>query len=672
MDREAARARAEALRSKIEEADYRYYVLADPTIPDAEYDRLMRSLEELESEFPELASEDSPTQRVGGEPVSGFDKVRHSVPMLSLGNAFSEEEVRDFDRRIRERLDREEPIRFAVEPKLDGVALSLRYENGSLVRAATRGDGTTGEDVTHNARTIDAIPLRLRGEDYPKVLEVRGEVYMPKAGFEAFNEAAAERGDKTFANPRNAAAGSLRQHDPKLTAERPLAFFAYGLGEVDGAIPDAHGALLAELREWGLPVCPETRSVDGIDGCLEYYRDLGDRRNDLAYEIDGAVYKVDDFRLREELGFVSKAPRWALAHKYPAQEELTRVVTIEVQVGRTGALTPVARLEPVFVGGVTVTNVTLHNEDEIRRKDVRVGDTVVVRRAGDVIPQIVSVVPDRRPDDTVEFQMPETCPVCDSAVARMADEAVTRCTGGLFCAAQRKAALQHFASRGAMDIEGLGDKLIDQFVENDLLDTVADIYRLDKETLVDLDRLAEKSAQNLLDAIDRSRETELPRLLFALGIREVGEATARALARHFGNLDGLMAASREALEEVPDVGPVVAEHIAAFFSEPHNREVISELRQLGVKWPEGEGAAGPESDRLAGRTYVLTGTLESMTRDEAKDRLMALGAKVTGSVSKKTSAVIAGEKAGSKLTRAEELGVEILSEADLLALLEEG
>ncbi|MDX1569057.1 MAG: NAD-dependent DNA ligase LigA [Xanthomonadales bacterium] len=672
MDREAARARAEALRSKIEEADYRYYVLADPTIPDAEYDRLMRSLEELESEFPELASEDSPTQRVGGEPVSGFDKVRHSVPMLSLGNAFSEEEVRDFDRRIRERLDREEPIRFAVEPKLDGVALSLRYENGSLVRAATRGDGTTGEDVTHNARTIDAIPLRLRGEEYPKVLEVRGEVYMPKAGFEAFNEAAAERGDKTFANPRNAAAGSLRQHDPKLTAERPLAFFAYGLGEVDGAIPDAHGALLAELREWGLPVCPETRSVDGIDGCLEYYRDLGDRRNDLAYEIDGAVYKVDDFRLREELGFVSKAPRWALAHKYPAQEELTRVVTIEVQVGRTGALTPVARLEPVFVGGVTVTNVTLHNEDEIRRKDVRVGDTVVVRRAGDVIPQIVSVVPDRRPDDTVEFQMPETCPVCDSAVARMADEAVTRCTGGLFCAAQRKAALQHFASRGAMDIEGLGDKLIDQFVENDLLDTVADIYRLDKETLVDLDRLAEKSAQNLLDAIDRSRETELPRLLFALGIREVGEATARALARHFGNLDGLMAASREALEEVPDVGPVVAEHIAAFFSEPHNREVISELRQLGVKWPEGEGAAGPESDRLAGRTYVLTGTLESMTRDEAKDRLMALGAKVTGSVSKKTSAVIAGEKAGSKLTRAEELGVEILSEADLLALLEEG
>ena len=663
-----ARRRIAELRNEIEEHAWRYYVLDEPTIPDAEYDRLMRELETLEAEHPELVTPDSPTQRVGGQALPGFDAVRHTVPMLSLGNAFEAEEVHDFDRRIRERLDRDEPVAYAVEPKLDGVAMSLRYEQGELVRAATRGDGTTGEDVTHNARTIKAIPLKLRGRGYPEVLEVRGEVYMPKAGFNAFNAAARKRGDKELVNPRNGAAGSLRQKDPRLTAQRPLAFFAYAVGEVSSSVAQTHCDMLDRLKGWGVPVCPEADRVTGVDGCLAYYERIGARRDDLPYEIDGVVYKVDDFRLREDLGYVSKAPRWAVAHKYPPMEELTTVRDIEVQVGRTGALTPVARLEPVFVGGVTVTNVTLHNEDEVRRKDVRIGDTVTVRRAGDVIPEIVGIVPDRRPPDAAEFVMPTACPVCGSPVVRDEGEAVSRCTGGKHCPAQTRGSFIHFSSRRAMDIDGLGEKIIEQLIDHELLATVADIYRLDQATLVGLERMAEKSASNLLESIERSKHTELHRLLYALGIREVGESTARALALHFGSLDALMDASEEDLLAVPDVGPVVAHHIHAWFGEPQNRTLLRELRELGVTWPEGEAAA-PASDRLAGQTYVLTGTLAGMTRDEAKAALLALGAKVSGSVSKSTTAVIAGENAGSKLTKAESLGVEVLDEDALLRLL---
>lgn len=662
--------RVAALRDELAEHAYRYYVLDAPTVPDAEYDRLMRALEDLEAEHPELVTPESPTQRVGGEPVGDFGTVRHAVPMLSLLNAFAVDDVHDFDRRIRERLDTEDPVAYSVEPKLDGVAMSVRYEHGVLVQGATRGDGVTGEDITHNARTIDAVPLRLRGEDWPELLEVRGEVYMPVADFRAFNEQAEARGEKTFVNPRNAAAGSLRQKDPRLTAQRPLAFFAYGVGEITtGALPETHGAMLQRLRDWGLPVSPEARIVASVDGCLEAHDDLLARRDGLPYEIDGIVYKLDDLRQREDVGFVSKAPRWAIAHKFPAQEELTRVVDIDVQVGRTGAVTPVARLEPVFVGGVTVTNVTLHNEDEVRRKDVRIGDTVIVRRAGDVIPEIVAIVPERRPDDAREFVMPERCPVCGSRVVRPEGEAVARCTGGLYCPAQHMAALQHFAARRAMDIDGLGEKIIEQLADRGFVKTVADIYRLDLETVSGLDRMAEKSAQNLLDAIDRSRRTTLARLLFALGIRDVGEATAATLADHFGSLQAIADADVEALEDTPDVGPIVAGKIHAFFREPHNLEVIADLQAAGVAWEEGEGAAAARSDVLAGQTYVLTGTLAAMTRDEAKQALMARGAKVTGSVSKKTTGVIAGEKAGSKLAKAEALGVPVLGDDELQALL---
>ena len=663
------RRRVEQLRQQIADHNYRYYVLDDPSVPDAEWDRLMRELAELEQQFPELQHPDSPTQRVGGEVLEGFATVRHEVPMLSLGNAFTEEELADFDRRVRERLGEDGVISYAAEPKLDGVALSLLYRDGRLQRAATRGDGTTGEDVTHNARTIKAIPLELRGSGFPAVLEVRGEVYIPKAEFEAYNERARRKGEKTFVNPRNAAAGSLRQLDPRLTAERPLAFFAYSTGLVEGAeLPECHSQVMAAIRDWGLPVCPENDLVTGVEGCLAYYRRIGERRDSLPFEIDGVVYKVDDHEFQRELGFVSRAPRWAVAHKYPAQEELTRVENIEVQVGRTGAITPVARLEPVFVGGVTVTNATLHNEDELRRKDVRIGDTVVVRRAGDVIPEVVSVVLERRPDDAREFEMPEQCPVCGSAVLRPEGEAVLRCTGGLFCQAQRKEAIKHFASRRALDIEGLGDKLVEQLVDGDRINSVADLFALDVELLAGLERMARKSAQNLVDALEHSKQTTLDRLLYALGIREVGEATAKNLARHFGFLDAVMAASREQLEEVPDVGPIVAEHIHSFFSEPHNREVIQLLRSAGVHWPESEPVRSDDGP-LHGNTYVLTGTLSSMKRSEAKDRLEALGAKVSGSVSKNTTALIAGEKAGSKLTKAEALGVEVLGEEGLAELL---
>ncbi len=662
----------ETLRQTIREHNYQYYVLDEPSIPDAEYDRLLRQLQALEDDHPELITPDSPTQRVGGEALTGFKQVRHAVPMLSLGNAFEEQELSDFDRRIHERLEIEpnDAVEYAAEPKLDGVAMSVVYRNGSLVQAATRGDGTTGEDITHNARTIEAVPLKLLGAGYPTVLEVRGEVYMPKAGFAAYNEAALAKGEKPFVNPRNAAAGSLRQLDPRLTAGRPLGFFAYSAGQIEGgSLPATHAEFLQQLRSWGLPVCGENALVLGVKGCMEYYRQVGVRRDELPFEIDGVVYKVNNYQQQRQLGFVSRAPRWAIAHKFPAQEELTTVKQIEVQVGRTGALTPVARLEPVFVGGVTVTNATLHNEDEIRRKDVRTGDTVIVRRAGDVIPEIVAVVSERRRNGAQPFEMPNRCPECGSEVVRTEGESVARCSGGLVCPAQRKEAIRHFASRRALDIDGLGDKLIEQLVEGEHIKTVADLFGLDIDTLVGLDRVGKKSAQNLLDAVERSKHTELSRLLYAIGIREVGETTAAALAAHFGKLEAIATADQEALELVPDVGPIVARHIVEFFAEPHNRSVIAELRLLGLTWPESEPVSVGEQGSLSGNTYVLTGTLNSMTRDEAKKALLGLGAKVTGSVSRKTTALIAGANAGSKLTKAESLGVAIFDEADLEALL---
>lgn len=671
----AAARRARELASEINEHNYRYYVKDEPSIPDSEYDRLLRELQSLESEYPSLVTPDSPTQRVGAEPISAFEQIEHLQPMLSLENAFSEEELRAFYKRITTRLDRDEedPLVFSAEPKLDGAAVSLLYEGGQLVRAATRGDGRTGEDITHNIRTIRSVPLALRGADVPQTLEVRGEVYMPKAGFEAFNAAAAERGDKTFVNPRNAAAGSLRQLDPRLTAERPLDMFCYGIGHHDGgSIPDTHFDTLACLAEWGLRICPEVARVEGADGCLGYYETMGDRRDSLPYEIDGVVFKVDSYGLQRELGYVSRAPRWALAQKFPAQEEITRVEAIEWQVGRTGALTPVARLEPVFVGGVTVSNATLHNIDELHRKDVRPGDSVTVRRAGDVIPEVVSVVIDRRPKGARKPTLPTNCPVCGSPVVREEGEAVARCTGGVLCSAQRKEALRHFASRKAMDIEGLGTKLIDQLVEAELLRTMADIFRLKAEELAALDRMGEKSAANLVESIDRSRQTSLARFLYALGIREVGETTAESLAAHFGDLDPLMEADEEALIAVPDVGPIVAGRVREFFDDPDKRKLVEDLRSVGITWPVSEPQSGSVAGAdapLEGQTFVLTGTLSELTRDEAAQRLKALGGKVTGSVSSKTSYVIAGDKPGSKIQKAQKLEIPVLDEEAFLALL---
>ncbi len=688
--------RIAALRREIAEHNYRYFVLDDPSVPDAEYDRLLRELQALEAAHPEFADADSPTRRVGAAPVAAFAQVLHRVPMLSLGNAFSEDEVRAFVQRIVERVGTTE-VEFSVEPKLDGLAISLWYEQGRFLRGATRGDGATGEDVTHTLRTVRSIPLALRGKQLPGVIEVRGEVYMPRAGFEAWNARLRERGERTFANPRNAAAGSLRQLDPRAAAERPLAFYAYAVGVVEGwALPPRHSATLGQLRELGLPVCPEATLATGADGCLAYFRDIGLRRDQLPYEIDGVVYKVDRYDWQEQLGFVSRAPRWALAHKYPALEELTTVEAIDVQVGRTGAITPVARLAPVAVAGVTVTNATLHNEDQVRRLDVRVGDTVIVRRAGDVIPEVVRVLEERRPARARAWSMPTQCPECGSALARDEDGVAWRCTGGLYCPAQRKEAVRHFASRRAMDIEGLGSELIDDMVELPFrhrggraaaLRTVADLYDLELDDLTRLRALAHERdgttpetmkkgkvatrwAENLLEAIARSRDTRLERLLFALGIRDVGEATARTLARHFGSLQAIADADEAALQETPDVGPVVASRIAAFFREAHNREVIEALRARGVHWPEGPPQREP-AGALAGRTVVLTGTLASMGRDEAKAKLEALGAKVAGSVSKKTHFVVAGAEAGSKLDKARELGVEVLDEAAFLALLSE-
>jgi len=661
--------RVQTLREEIQHHNYLYYVLDAPEIPDAEYDRLLRELQKLEEQHPELITPDSPTQRVGAEPLKQFAEVRHEIPMLSLANAFEEQEVLDFDRRARERLDVER-IDYTAEPKLDGLAVSLLYEDGVLTRGATRGDGTTGEDVTQNVRTIESVPLRLYGKGYPQVLEVRGEVFMSRRGFAELNERQAREGGKTFANPRNAAAGSLRQLDPRISAQRPLEMYCYAVGRVEGGeLPERHSAILDRLRDWGLRVSPEVRRVEGIQGCLDYYADMQARRDDLDFDIDGVVYKVDRIDQQQTLGFVSRAPRWAVAHKFPAQEEMTVLEDIEVQVGRTGALTPVARLKPVHVAGVTVTNATLHNEDEIERKDVRIGDTVIVRRAGDVIPEVVSVVKSKRPNNARRFKMPQTCPVCGSEVVRLEDEAVARCTGGLYCAAQRREAIQHFASRRAMDIDGLGEKLVEQLDEQGLIHDLADLYTLETEQVAALERMGEKSAQNLLDALDKSKSTTLARFLFALGIRQVGEATAQGLAAHFGDLEPIMQADEQALQEVPDVGPIVAESIRAFFHEKHNRDVIGKLIEVGVKWERVKVKPRTEQP-LAGKTFVLTGALDSLTRDEAKERLQALGAKVTGSVSKKTDYVVAGADPGSKYDKAVELGIEILSEDGLQELLE--
>ncbi|MDQ2695311.1 MAG: NAD-dependent DNA ligase LigA [Pseudomonadota bacterium] len=665
----AVREQLERLRAALHRHNYRYHVLDDPAIPDAEYDRLMAELRALEAAHPELITADSPTRRVGAAPAGAFGEVRHALPMLSLDNAFAAAQVQDFDRRIRERLE-QDAIAYAAEPKVDGLAVSLRYEDGVLVQGATRGDGYTGEDVTQNLRTIRSVPLRLLNDGWPRVLEVRGEVFMRKDRFEALNREARARGEKTFVNPRNAAAGSLRQLDPRITARRPLELFCYGAGAVEGGeLPSRHSAVLDQFSHWGLRVCPQRALVQGVEGCLAFYRRIETQRHDLPYEIDGVVYKVDRLDQQRELGFVARAPRWAIAHKFPAQEELTRVVNIEVQVGRTGVLTPVARLEPVFVGGVTVTNATLHNEDEVRRKDVRVGDTVIVRRAGDVIPEVVKVLLERRPAGAEPFVMPRHCPVCGSEVLRPPGEAMARCVGGLVCRAQRKEAIRHFASRRAMDIDGLGDKLVEQLVRQDLVQSVADLYALDAPTLAALERMGEKSAANLLAALQRSKSTALARFLYALGIREVGEATAAALARHFGTLEALLAADEERLQQVPDIGPVVAAQVRAFFQEPHNRQIIDRLRAAGVHWPAEAAVSGRS---LAGKTFVLTGTLAALTRDQARERLQALGAKVTGSVSKNTDYVVAGENPGAKLDRAQELGVQVLDEAGLLALLRQG
>jgi DNA ligase (NAD+) len=665
---EALIERVRRLREELERHAHAYYVLDAPTIPDAEYDRLFRELEALEADHPDLVGEDSPTRRIGSAPLSAFDEVLHAVPMLSLGNAFSDDEVAGFDRRCRQGLG-VDSVAYAVEPKFDGLAVSLRYEHGVFVRGATRGDGTRGEDVTANLRTVRSIPLRLQGEDVPELLEVRGEVLMLRADFARLNQRQLENGDKVFANPRNAAAGSLRQLDSRITARRPLRFFAYGVSEIAPQNePDTHSKTLDLLAGFGFPVAGERDLVNGLEGLLGYYVRIGERRATLPYDIDGVVYKVDARADRQRLGFVSRAPRWALAHKYPAQEEVTDLLDIEIQVGRTGALTPVARLKPVFVGGVTVTNATLHNEDEIRRKGLLIGDQVIVRRAGDVIPEVVAPIIERRDGSEREFAMPITCPVCGSHVVRAEDEAIARCTGGLFCPAQRKQALLHFAGRRAMDIDGLGDKLVDQLVERDIIRTPADLYRLGVLKLAALERMGEKSAAKLLAAIDKSRETTLARFIFALGIRSVGEATARDLAKHFGSIDALLAADLEALQQVPDVGPVVASSILEFLAEPHNVEVIEQLRAGGVRWTEGPPARST-SGALDGKILVLTGTLPTMTRDDAKALIEANGGKVTGLVSKKTDYLVAGADAGSKLAKAEALGVKILDEDGLHALV---
>jgi DNA ligase (NAD+) len=663
----------EELRGLLHRYNYRYHALDDPEVPDAEYDRLMRELQALEQQFPEWITPDSPTSRVGATPVAAFGAVRHRIPMLSLDNAFSTEEVREFDRRIRERLSpafaaANAGIHYSAEPKLDGLAFSATYEDGIFRQAATRGDGETGEDITQNLRTIGSLPLRLQVADPPRVIEVRGEVYMPIEGFHRFNAAALAHGEKPFVNPRNAAAGSLRQLDPRITAARPLDLFVYGVGYVEGGeLPRRHGALLQTLKLWGFKVCPQARVVDSIDACLEYYRELGAERAQLPYQIDGVVYKVDDLDAQAELGFISRAPRWAIAHKFPAEEALTTVRDIEFQVGRTGALTPVARLEPAFVGGVTVSNATLHNMDELTRKDVRIGDTVVIRRAGDVIPEVVRVLPERRPVDARSVVLPAFCPVCGSPVVRDGTQAAARCTGGRRCSAQRKEEVKHFASRRALDIQGLGDKLVEQLIDVDAIRTPADLFDLTTPQLAGLERMGDKSAQKLIAAIAAARSTTLPRFLYALGIRDVGEATALALARHFGDLAALRAADEATVQRVPDVGPVVAAHVLAYFRDPENSAMVDRLLAAGLKWP---ATAQPNEDgSLRSKVFVLTGTLAGMSREEAQAAILARGGKVSGSISKKTDYLVVGADAGSKLAKAQALGITLLDEEAFRALL---
>ena len=661
------------LRASLRHHEYLYHVMDTPEIPDAEYDRLMRELRELEACHPELITSDSPTQRVGAAPLASFSQIRHDVPMLSLDNVFDEESFLAFNKRVQDRLKSSDDLVYCCELKLDGLAVSILYENGVLIQAATRGDGTTGEDITSNVRTIRAIPLKLRGDNIPARLEVRGEVFLPQAGFEKINDEARRTGGKVFANPRNAAAGSLRQLDPRITAKRPLTFFCYGVGVLDGGVlPDSHSGRLQQFKAWGLPVSDWVALCHTPEQVLTYYRNVEQERPNLGFDIDGVVIKVDALALQEQLGFVARAPRWAVAFKFPAQEQMTFVRDVEFQVGRTGAITPVARLEPVHVAGVLVSNATLHNADEIARLGLRIGDKVVIRRAGDVIPQVVNVVLSERPDDTREIEFPTHCPVCNSDVERVEGEAVTRCTGGLICGAQRKEALKHFVSRRALDVEGMGDKIIDQLVEKEYVHTPADLFRLSAGKLTGLERMGPKSAQNVVNALEKSRQTTFARFLYALGIREVGEATAAGLAAYFGTIEALEQASIDELQKVQDVGIVVATHVFNFFAEESNRDVIAQLRAEGVTWPAPVKVNAEEIDSpFAGKTVVLTGSLSQLSRDDAKARLVALGAKVAGSVSKKTDLVIAGEAAGSKLAKAQELGIEVIDEAEMLRLLGE-
>ncbi|MGC7589026.1 NAD-dependent DNA ligase LigA [Bisgaard Taxon 46] len=657
----------EQLRQTLRHYEYQYHVLDNPTVPDAEYDRLFHQLKNLEREYPQFITEDSPTQRVGAKPLAGFAQVTHEIPMLSLDNAFSDDEFKAFVKRIQDRLlVLPKPLTFCCEPKLDGLAVSILYVNGKLVQAATRGDGTTGEDITSNIRTIRNIPLQLLMENPPARLEVRGEVFMPQAGFEALNEQALAKGEKTFANPRNAAAGSLRQLDPKITSQRPLVLNAYSIGIAEGVeLPATHFERLQWLKSIGIPVNNEIQLCDGIENVLDFYRTIMQKRSSLGYDIDGTVLKINDIALQQELGFISKAPRWAIAYKFPAQEELTVLNDVEFQVGRTGAITPVAKLEPVFVAGVTVSNATLHNGDEIARLDIAIGDTVIIRRAGDVIPQIIGVLHERRPTDARPIVFPTNCPVCDSVITRIEGEAVARCTGGLFCAAQRKEALKHFVSRKAMDIDGVGAKLIEQLVDREQIHTPADLFKLDLTILMRLERMGPKSAQNALESLEKAKKTTLARFIFALGIREVGEATALNLANHFKTLEALKAATLEQLQEVQDVGEVVANRISVFWREPHNVAVVEDLLAQGIHWDTVE-VKEVEDNPFNGKTVVLTGTLSQMGRDQAKALLQQLGAKVSGSVSSKTDLVVAGESAGSKLAKANELGIEVIDEQTFL------
>ncbi|MGF1765835.1 NAD-dependent DNA ligase LigA [Enterovibrio makurazakiensis] len=659
----------QALKEQLNYHGHLYYVEDKPELPDAEYDRLMQQLLAIESEHPELASADSPSQRVGGKPLSAFVQVRHEIPMLSLDNAFDDDELKAFEKRMKDRLNNAADFTYSCEPKLDGLAVSLMYENGILVQAATRGDGATGENITHNARTIRNVPLQLQGSGWPARLEVRGEVFMLKDGFNKLNEKNLKKGEKAFANPRNAAAGSLRQLDPKITATRPLRFYAYSVGVMSEAFGDSHIGRLEQLREWGIPLSPEVKKVNGLENVIAYYQDIMERRNALPYEIDGVVIKVDAIATQDQLGFVARAPRWAIAYKFPAQEEITTLLDVEFQVGRTGAITPVAKLDPVFVGGVTVSNATLHNADEIARLGVKIGDTVIIRRAGDVIPQIVNVVESRRPEDAKDVVFPAACPVCHSHVERIEGEAVARCSGGLICRAQRKEAIKHFSSRKALDVDGLGDKIVEQLIDKELVQAPADLFKLSAGKITMLERMGPKSAQNLVDSLTKAKETTLPRFIYSLGIREVGEATAANLANHFFTLEAIREATEDKLIEVQDVGVIVAKHVSSFFSEERNKEAIDALLEAGIHWPE--IAARDESVSLAleGKVVVLTGTLSQMSRSDAKAALQALGAKVTGSVSAKTDLLIAGEAAGSKLTKAQELGIDILDEDGMMALI---